>query len=76
MKRVDLNAIVLYDGELHRVTAIADGRTVTLEPVAPDLYGLGDVCPACGHGPRQVSLLEDSMLFQERVEPVKTVEGS
>lgn len=76
MKRVDLNAVVMYEGELHQVTAIAEGRTVTLEPLDPaDPYGY-DACPYCGGPAGKVSLLEDSRLFQEKVQPVKTVEGS
>lgn len=74
MKRVDLNAIVLYEGDLHRVTAIADGRTITLEPLDTGLWDDG-TCPTCGRG-HAVNLLEHSPLFQRSVEPVKTVEGS
>lgn len=61
-------ALVLYDGELTRVVGIATGRTLTLE------YVEHSACHACGEA-RRVHVLEDSPLFQEKAEPVPTVEG-
>lgn len=67
MKRVtEPGAIVLYEGELARVIAIATGRTITLELIEKE------PCPTCGEL-RRVQLLEHSPLFQERVQPVETV---
>lgn len=67
-KKADLNQVVRYEGKLMEVIAIADGRTITLRPIA------NDPCPRCGSN-GDVHLLEHGPLFQQHVHPVKTIEG-
>lgn len=67
-RRVDLGAVVEYQGAFHEVVGIGEGRTIVLIPIGKE------PCPTCGHD-RRIGLLETSPLFQKEVKPVKTVEG-
>lgn len=69
MKRADINAVIRYDGELHEVVAVSTGRMLILQRVG------GEPCPTCGSG-GLIHVLEDSPLFQENAEPVRTLGGS
>ncbi len=60
--------LLLYDGELFRVVGIAEGRSIILDPVEES------PCGRCEQ-PRRLHMLEHSPLFQDHVEPVKTVEA-
>lgn len=62
----DLGALLLYDGRLARVLAIAEGRTITPEFVEED------GCPTCG-APSRLELLEHAPLFQDHVTAIRTI---
>lgn len=62
----DLGALLLYDGRLARVLAIAEGRTITLEFLEEG------PCPTCGN-PSRLELLEHAPLFQEHIAPVRSI---
>lgn len=73
MKRVPrdpakaVGLIVRIDGALCELVGIGDGRTLHFRPVD------AKPCPTCGHTPEH-SFLDDAPLFQDRIEPVRTVE--
>lgn len=67
MKRVELGAVVEYEGELYRVYGHSDGsewhmRSLERQP-----------CASCNR-PFDMHLIERSRLFQDGVKPVATVE--
>lgn len=66
MKRASVNDLLMYDGELVRVVAVADRKTLVLEPVEDD------ECPQCGSCGR-IHVVEDSPLFQDKAEAVSTL---
>ena len=67
MKRADVQQVVRYEGELHEIVGIGEGRTVLLRPIKDT------TCPTC-HRPKDKHLLEHSPMFQDNVEPVKTIQ--
>lgn len=60
-------SLLLYEGQLARVVGIATGKTLVLELVEHS------ACVHCG-APARIHVLEDSRLFQDKAEPVPTVE--
>lgn len=65
MKRAEIGQVVRYKGRIAEVIAISTGRTVMMRYVGEE------PCPTCGHS--TVSLLEESRLFQDGVNPVETI---
>lgn len=68
MKRITGPGVVLrYDGELHEVIGIAEGRTIHLRSLERG------PCEACGRQP-DVEILEHAPNLQDHVEPVETLQ--
>lgn len=69
MKRANLGAVLRYDGELHEVIAIGEGKTLILAPINKP------PCEHCGNRFHQ-HLKEDAPLFQDGAESVQTLKDS
>ncbi len=65
MKRAELGMVVRYKGQVAEVVGIGDGRSVMFRYVGEE------PCPTCGRS--SFSLLEESHLFQDGVQPVETI---
>ncbi len=66
MKTAKLGDHLLWKNELIRVESIAEGKMIGMRPV------LAKPCPTCGRE-EFIEVLEDSPLFQENAEPIKTI---
>ena len=64
MKTCELGDILYWKGELHKVIGRIDLPAVILENIERK-------CPECGR--IQSTIIEQSPLFQENAEPVKTI---
>jgi hypothetical protein len=67
MERAELGAVVEIDGELHRLVAIGDGRTLHFRSV------VRKVCATCGR-PFDSHYLEGAPNYKQDVTPVRTVD--
>jgi len=72
-KSVEGGELIKYKGDMYKVIGHTEHKTVTLEPVDND----GKiVCPRCGESTgitEQISLVEQSPLFQENAEAIETL---
>lgn len=72
MKTAKLNDLLYYDGQLHKVTGIAIGKMVIMEPIIDMNESHKQYNPGL-HYPT-IYVLEDSQLFQECAEPIDTIQ--
>ena len=63
MKTAELNDLLMYDGKLHKVTGIARGKMIIMQPVD-------------GRVEHSTYVLEDSPNFQNGAEPIPTIKDS
>lgn len=68
MKQAKLNDLFLWKGELVKVVGIAIGKTIIFEKVGEK------ECECCGMK-FEYNVLEQSPLFQENADPVKTIKS-
>jgi hypothetical protein len=71
MKTAELNDLLYYEGQLVRVTGIAIGKMVIMEPILDannpsDKYNAGSYFPT-------IYVLEESNNFQNGAEPIPTI---
>ena len=70
MKKAELNSILEYNGELVKVTGIATGKMIIMEPLLDS-----EPCQKCGKK-RIIYALEDSPNFQLGAKPIQTIKES
>ena len=70
MKKAELNSILEYNGELVKVTGIATGKMIIMEPLLDS-----EPCQKCGEK-RTIYALEDSPNFQLGAKPIQTIKES
>jgi len=68
-QRVDLGMLLRYDGKLVECVAFNEnqGRNLILRPVN------ASPCPTCG-SLGDIHVLEQSLLFEQKAQPVKTID--
>lgn len=68
--KAELGDYLEYDGKLMKVIAIAEGKTIIMEPVGHD----NAKCPECGYSyKKQIDSLESCPNFQNGANPIKTI---
>ncbi len=72
MKIAELNDLLYYNGQLHKVTGIAIGKMVIMEPIV-DMNDKHKFVHDPGLCYPTIYVLEDSPNFQDGAEPIDTI---